>query len=69
MYGESGCFEQPEGKNFQAIIGDDKWTSLLYYDDEHEIEDETDDDLELDEHGPQYDGELKVQDKNMGLCF
>lgn len=61
--GESGCFEQPEGKNFQAIIGDDKWTSLFSYDDEHEIEDETDDDLELGEHGPQYDGELNEQDK------
>ena len=61
--GESGCFEQPESKNFHAIIGDDKWTSLFSYNDEHDIEDETDDDLDFDEHGPQYDGELNEQDK------
>ncbi|HBU5930241.1 TPA: DUF2345 domain-containing protein, partial [Klebsiella quasipneumoniae subsp. quasipneumoniae] len=61
--GESGCFEQPESKNFQAIIGDDKWTSLFSYDDNYEIEDEIDDDLDLGEHGPQYDGELNEQDK------
>ncbi|HID8955783.1 TPA: type VI secretion system Vgr family protein [Klebsiella variicola] len=61
--GESGCLEQPESKNFHAIIGDDKWTSLFSYNDEHDIEDETDDDLDFDEHGPQYDGELNEQDK------
>ena len=61
--GESGCFEPPESENFHAIIGDDKWTSLFSYNDEHDIEDETDDDLDFDEHGPQYDGELNEQDK------
>lgn len=61
--GGLGCFEQPESKNFHAIIGDDKWTSLFSYNDEHDIEDETDDDLDFDEHGPQYDGELNEQDK------
>ncbi|HCA9137995.1 TPA: hypothetical protein MYJ36_005269, partial [Klebsiella quasipneumoniae] len=44
-------------------IGDDKWTSLFSYDDNYEIEDEIDDDLDLGEHGPQYDGELNEQDK------
>lgn len=33
------------------------------YNDEHDIEDETDDDTDFDEHGPQYDGELNEQDK------
>lgn len=61
--GESGCFEPPESENFHAIIGDDKWTSLFSYNDVHDIEDETDDDLDFDEHGPQYDGELNEQDK------
>ena len=42
--GESGCFEQPESKNFHAIIGDNKWTSLFSYDNELGIEDEVDDD-------------------------
>ncbi|WMU71614.1 type VI secretion system tip protein VgrG [Enterobacter bugandensis] len=61
--GGSGCFEQPESKNFHAIIGDNKWTSLFSYDNELGIEDEVDDDQDFDEHGPQYDGELNEQDK------
>lgn len=56
--GESGCFEQPESKSYHAIIGDDKWTSLFSYDDECNIEDETDDEPYFGEHGPQYDGEF-----------
>ncbi|EKM5064025.1 type VI secretion system tip protein VgrG [Cronobacter turicensis] len=61
--GESGCFEHPESKNFYAIIGDDKWTSLFSYDDDYEIASETDDELGFGEHGPQYDSELKKQGK------
>ncbi|MCK6962293.1 type VI secretion system Vgr family protein [Enterobacter bugandensis] len=61
--GGSGCFEQPESKNFHAIIGDNKWTSIFSYDNELGIEDEVDDDQDFDEHGPQYDGELNEQDK------
>ncbi len=61
--GESEIFEQPESKDFYAIIGDDKWTSLLSYDNEYEVQDETDDDLDLGQHGPQYDDQLNEQGK------
>jgi len=61
--GESEIFEQPESKDFYAIIGDDKWTSLLSYDNEYEVQDEADDDLDLGQHGPQYDDQLNEQGK------
>lgn len=56
--GESGCFSHPEGKKFHAIIGDDKWTSLFTNEDEIATEEPVNEDTDVGEHGPQYDGEL-----------
>ncbi|TDS97886.1 type VI secretion system secreted protein VgrG [Rahnella sp. BIGb0236] len=61
--GESGCFGQPTGKNFHAIIGDDKWTSLFSDDDDAIPDEEITDDVDIGEHGPQYDGEINEQEE------
>lgn len=53
--GESGCFGHPESKDFYAVIGDDKWTSIFSDDENTDSEEEIDEEY-FGEHGPQYDG-------------
>jgi type VI secretion system secreted protein VgrG len=61
--GESSSFSYPESKNFYAIIGDDKWTSIFTNEDELVTEDFIIENVDEEEHGPQYDCELNYKDE------